>query len=166
MRNDYKELLSRIDSLTQRMEMTNLEIRDLKEQNSVLKDEFYTSSKSRKGIEKNRCTKGKNYDNDNPFPKSSLTNAVGFVNPEKKESATVYHGPSRKGTTYNKSVVGEPIVQKCALAKLPLGIVVFKEKDFLGDSKIKSLQSESYSVYMFLDDELIEEHLLLSGSCT
>lgn len=33
-------------------------------------------------------------------------------------------------------------------------------KDFLGDSKIKSLQSDGYSVYMYLDDELMEiEHL-------
>ena len=33
-------------------------------------------------------------------------------------------------------------------------------KEFLGDSKIKSLQSDGYSVYMYLDDELVEvEHL-------
>ena len=33
-------------------------------------------------------------------------------------------------------------------------------KEFLGDTKIKSLQSDGYSVYMYLDDELVEvEHL-------
>ena len=33
-------------------------------------------------------------------------------------------------------------------------------KEFLGDSKIKSLQSDGYNVYMYLDDELVEvEHL-------
>ena len=33
-------------------------------------------------------------------------------------------------------------------------------KEFLGDAKLKSLQSDGYSVYMYLDDELVEiEHL-------
>ncbi len=33
-------------------------------------------------------------------------------------------------------------------------------KDFLGDAQIKSLQSDGYNVYMYLDDELMEvEHL-------
>lgn len=33
-------------------------------------------------------------------------------------------------------------------------------KDFLGDYKIKSLQSDGYNVYMYLDDELMDlEHL-------
>ena len=52
MRQDYKELLCKFDSLTQRLAKADLEIRDLKEQNGVLKDELYNSSKSRKGIEK------------------------------------------------------------------------------------------------------------------
>ena len=59
MRKDYQKLLSRIDSLTQQLEKINLENRDLKEQNGILKSELYNSSKSRKGIEKNRCAKGK-----------------------------------------------------------------------------------------------------------
>ena len=59
MRQDYKELLSKFDSLTQQLEKAHLEIRDLKEQNVVLKDELYNSSKSCKDIEKNRCAKGK-----------------------------------------------------------------------------------------------------------
>ena len=131
MRQDYKELLSKFDSLTQQLEKAHLEIRDLKEQNGVLKDELYNSSKSRKGIEKNRCSKGKNHghdnrDNDTPSPASSSTTSVSPVNHEKKDSATVYHGPSRKGATYNKSVVGEPVVHKCALDKLPAGTVVLK----------------------------------------
>ena len=45
---------------------------------------------------------------------------------KKSESASVYRGPSRKGATYNKSVVGEPVVHKCALEKLPSGTIVLK----------------------------------------
>ena len=132
MRKDYQKLLSRIDSLTQQLEKINLENRDLKEQNGILKSELYNSSKSRKGIKKNQRTKGKNHDHDDnpdddsPSPESSSTNSVGSVEQEKKESDTVYHGPSRKGATYNKCVVGEPIVHKCALDKLPAGTVVLK----------------------------------------
>ena len=56
MRQDYNELLSRFDSLTQRLSKADLEIRDLKEENGVLKDELYNSSKSRKGFEgTDRC---------------------------------------------------------------------------------------------------------------
>ena len=65
MRKDYKELLSRIDSLTQQLEKINLENRELKEQNGILQSELYNSSKGCKGIEKNRRTKGKKYDHDN-----------------------------------------------------------------------------------------------------
>ena len=33
-------------------------------------------------------------------------------------------------------------------------------KEFLGDAKIKSLQSDGYNVYMYLDDEMVEvEHI-------
>ena len=130
MRKDYQKLLSRIDSLTQQLEKINLENRDLKEQNGILKSELYNSSKSRKGIKKNQRTKGKNHDDnpddDSPSLESSSTNSVGSVEQEKNESDTVYHGPSRKGATYNKCVVGEPIVHKCALDKLPAGTVVLK----------------------------------------
>lgn len=35
---------------------------------------------------------------------------------------TVYHGPSRKGCTYNKKTVGIPIVHKCDLSHLPEGV--------------------------------------------
>ena len=45
---------------------------------------------------------------------------------KQSESASVYHCPSRKGITYNKSVVGEPIVHKCALEKLLVGTKVLK----------------------------------------
>ena len=44
MRQDYRNLLSKFDSLTQQLEKAHLEIRDLKEQNGVLKDELYNSS--------------------------------------------------------------------------------------------------------------------------
>ena len=76
LRQDYKEsdrrhteerreLLSKIDSLTQELEKINLENRALKEENGVLKSELYNSSKSRKGIEKNQRTKGKNHEHEN-----------------------------------------------------------------------------------------------------
>ena len=41
MRLDYKKLLSKFDSMTQRLEKADLEIRDLKEQNGVLKNKLY-----------------------------------------------------------------------------------------------------------------------------
>ena len=61
LRQDYKEserrhteerreLLFKIDSLTQQLEKMNLENRDLKEQNGLLQSELYNTSKSRKGI--------------------------------------------------------------------------------------------------------------------
>ena len=106
----------------------NLDNRGLKEENGILKSELYGSSKSRKGIEKNRSTKGKNHnpDNKNSSPESSSANSADSVEQERKETDTVYHGPGRKGATYNKSVVGEPVVHKCALEKLPAGTVVLK----------------------------------------
>ena len=41
IRQDYKELLSKFDSLTQRLEKADLEIRDLKEQNGFLRNKLY-----------------------------------------------------------------------------------------------------------------------------
>ena len=60
MRKDYKKLLSHIDSLTRQVEKANLENRDLKEQNGLLKNELYNSSKSRKDMARNQQTEGKN----------------------------------------------------------------------------------------------------------
>ena len=37
-------------------------------------------------------------------------------------STTIYHGPSRKGRTYNKHTVGTPIIHKCDLSHLPEGV--------------------------------------------
>ena len=131
MRQDYRNLLSKFDSLTQQLEKAHLEIRDLKEQNGVLKNDLYNSSKSRKGMEKNRRTKGKHDDHDstdNETP-SSVPSSDGSMQPmeqEKDESGSIYHGPSRIGATYNKSVVGEPVVHKCALDKFPAGTVIVK----------------------------------------
>lgn len=125
MRHDYKELLSKFDSLTQQLEKAHLENRDLKEQNGLLRSELYNSSKSRKGIEKNQRTKGKHddhesEDNENPSSISSSNNDMHTVKSGKPESSSVYHGPSRQGATYNKSVVGVPVLHKCALEKLPV----------------------------------------------
>lgn len=39
--------------------------------------------------------------------------------PVRKE---IYHGPSRKGRTYNKHTVGTPIIHKCDLNRLPDGV--------------------------------------------
>ena len=131
MRQDYKELLSKFDSLTLQLEKERLENRDLKEQIGVLKSELYNSSKSRKGIEKNRRTRGKHDDhesddNENSSSAPCSDKTMNPVESGKNESASVYHGPSRKGATYNKSVVGEPVVHKCALEKLPTGTIVLK----------------------------------------
>ena len=42
--------------------------------------------------------------------------------PETAAPKTVYHGPSRKGRTYNKHTVGTPIIHKCDLTHLPDGV--------------------------------------------
>ena len=114
MRQDYRDLLSKFDSLTRQLEKVHLENRDLKEQNGLLKSELYNSSKSRQGIEKNPRTKGKHDDesgvNGTPSSASTSDNNMSPVEREKNAPATVYHGPGRKGVTYNKSVemrVGE-----------------------------------------------------------
>ena len=70
--DERRELLSKIDSLTQELEKMNLENRTLKEENGVLKSELYNSSKSRKGIEKNRRPQGKHDDHDSRDNETSL----------------------------------------------------------------------------------------------
>lgn len=42
--------------------------------------------------------------------------------PDPPTSKTIYHGPSRKGRTYNKHTVGTPIIHKCDLSHLPEGV--------------------------------------------
>lgn len=42
--------------------------------------------------------------------------------PEATVPRTIYHGPSRKGRTYNKHTVGTPIIHKCDLSHLPEGV--------------------------------------------
>ena len=41
---------------------------------------------------------------------------------ETTASRTIYHGPSRKGRTYDKHTVGTPIIHKCDLSHLPEGV--------------------------------------------
>lgn len=41
-------------------------------------------------------------------------------------SAPVYSGPSRKGTTYKKDIVGDPIEHECDCSKLPAVTVILK----------------------------------------
>lgn len=41
-------------------------------------------------------------------------------------SAPVYSGPSRKGATYKKEIVGDPIEHKCDRSKLSAGTVILK----------------------------------------
>ena len=144
-----------------------------------------------------------------------------------EDTQSWYHGPSRKGCTYVKEQVGEPIKHDCVvpdgckivkvykkpriiktivqrleehhfqkirveyadgtrktymwcLVNRKAGIVIFFYEDtvdekgkihsggrrravlkeFLGDAKIKSLQSDGYNVYMYLDDEMVDiEHI-------
>ena len=42
--------------------------------------------------------------------------------PEATVPMPIYHGPSRKGRTYNKHTVGTPIIHKCDLSHLPEGV--------------------------------------------
>lgn len=42
---------------------------------------------------------------------------------------TIYHGPSRKGRTYNKHTVGTPIIHKCDLSHLPEGVTFHIKKN-------------------------------------
>ena len=42
---------------------------------------------------------------------------------------TIYHGPSRKGRTYNKHTVGTPIIHKCDLSHLPEGVTYHIKKN-------------------------------------
>jgi len=42
--------------------------------------------------------------------------------PDAPSTRTIYHGPSRKGRTYNKHTVGTPIIHKCDLSHLPEGV--------------------------------------------
>jgi len=42
--------------------------------------------------------------------------------PDAPSPRTIYHGPSRKGRTYDKHTVGTPIIHKCDLSHLPEGV--------------------------------------------
>ena len=49
--------------------------------------------------------------------------------PETPTPKTIYHGPSRKGRTYNKHTVGTPIIHKCDLSHLPEGVTYHIKKN-------------------------------------
>jgi len=106
---------------------------------------------------------------DSPEDKTSTGN-TNDADQDDSDSQTCYHGPSRKGCTYVKEQVGnrkagiviffyEDIVDKNG--KIHTGgrrRAVLKE--FLSDAKIKSLQSDGYNVYMYLDDAMYDiEHI-------
>ena len=64
----------------------------------------------------------RNQRNLNPESLITLRKTETLVNkgtPGTPTPKTIYHGPSRKGRTYNKHTVGTPIIHKCDLSHLP-----------------------------------------------
>ncbi|EKA81003.1 hypothetical protein NXW55_10730 [Bacteroides fragilis] len=87
----------------------------LEERLGVVNNDHYNTSKSRKCIDKGKPVKGRNDDR-------SDFDGIAPTTPAKTASvvtsAPVYSGPSRKGATYKKEIVGAPIEHKCDRSKL------------------------------------------------
>lgn len=127
---DQGKLLDRMVALSDelvQLRKVNAELarsnKKLEERLGVVNNDHYNTSKSRKGIDKDKPVKGKNDDRrdfDGTAPSASTDNGSLDI------SSPVYSGPSRKGTTYKKEVVGDPIEHKCDRSKLPAGTVILK----------------------------------------
>ena len=95
----------------------------LEDRLNLVNNDHYNTSKSRKGIDKTKPVKGRNDDRSDFDGTSSATPTdVGSVD----TSAPVYSDPSRKGSTYKKETVGNPIEHRCDRSKLPAGTVILK----------------------------------------
>ena len=95
----------------------------LEERLGVVNNDHYNTSKSRKGIDKDKHVKGRNDDRsdfDGTAPTTSTD--TGSMAP----SPPVYSGSIRKGTKYKKYIVGAPIEHRCDRTKLPAGTVILK----------------------------------------
>lgn len=119
-------MVSLTDELAQ-LRKVNAELllsnKKLEDRLGVVKNDHYNTSKIRKGIDKDKPVKGKNDDRpdfDGTGPSASTDNG------SLDTSSSVYSGPSRKGTTYKKDIVGDPIEHKCDRSKLPAGTVILK----------------------------------------
>lgn len=128
--SEISELRNQLMSAHKEIALLLKENRDLRDALGVVNGEHYGSSKSRKGISKQRNTQGCNDGRDDfDGTPSSLGNAddasctsdgdISFDQTAGDEdSSKVYHGPARKGCKYNKSVVGEPVVHLSDRTKL------------------------------------------------
>ncbi|WP_300729973.1 transposase [uncultured Bacteroides sp.] len=112
------------------------ENKKLNDRIGVLLSDYYGSSKSRKGTSRNTRVRGKNDNRDGLVDDDTTTapdSKEPAATPEKEEPEQEYQkvdkpqASSRKGTTYRKEVVGDPIFHKCDLSKLPEGAVILKE---------------------------------------
>ncbi len=89
----------------------------------LVSNDYYNTSKSRKGIEKAKSVKGRN-DNRGDFDGTASSGTQ--EDSSASTCSSVYHGPSRKGSTYKKEIVGTPIEHKCDRSKFPAGTVILK----------------------------------------
>lgn len=127
---DQGKLLDRMAGLTDELaelRKVNGELsrsnKKLEERLGVVNNDHYNTSKSRKGIDKDKLVQGKN-DDRSDFDGTAPSSATDTASLD--SSSPVYPGPSRKGTTYKKDIVGEPIEHKCDRSKLPVGTVILK----------------------------------------
>ena len=136
----------------------------LEERLGVVNNDHYNTSKSRMGINKDKPTQGRNDDRsdfDGTAPSTSTdTGSVGTSTP-------VYSGSSRKGSTYKKDIVGDPIEHKCDRSKLPAGTVILKvmkpevirmvvnliEEHHFEVLRVKSPDGSIKQVYLPCDDD-------------
>lgn len=138
---ERKRLFDQVVDLNERLGSSHSENAQLKKDMSdmvnrlsVLNGEHYGSSKSQKGIAKRKPVTGKNdgrgdFDGTSPSVQSDAgvsdasapaCDSADAVS-ETSASKGVYHGPSRLGCHYQKTVVGDPIVHKCDRSVFPAG---------------------------------------------
>lgn len=144
IRKDLKEARKQIESQSEAIknaEKTMLEYKALLEEHKKLEKKYndlldrmtlanaqtYASSKSQKGIDKKKSTKGKHDDKDDFDGTPTSFGTQQLVDPEVKPESSENSSkkrPYRKGMVYNKSVVGTPIVHKSDYSMLPEGAIV------------------------------------------
>ncbi|MCS2660611.1 MULTISPECIES: IS66 family transposase [Bacteroides] len=168
---EQSKLLERVMALTDELDelrKRNAELvrsnKKLEDRLGVVNNDHYNTSKSRKGIDKDKGVKGRNDDRsdfDGTVPTTPTD--TGSVD----TSAPVYSGASRKGTTYKKDIVGDPIEHKCDRSKLPAGTVILKvmkskvvrtvvnliEEHHFEVLKVKYLDGSIKHVYLPCDDD-------------
>ena len=111
---------------------------ELKKMNATLQQRLnlmnsmaFGPSKSQKGIEKKKPVRGRHDDKDDfDGTSQSLAPAEEPAEQPREEKAPKEsrERPGRKGTVYNKSVVGTPVIHKSDYSRLPPGAVVISSK--------------------------------------